>query len=450
MRIAVFGLGYVGCVTAAKLADAGHTVVGVDVSEDKVRMVGEGRSPIVEPGLNELIASVVRAGRLTTGVSAIEAVSASELALICVGTPSNPAGGLDTRALQRVARDIGRGLARAVPARYAVVVRSTVLPGTLDEVVIPALFSGADAGCASNIQVAVNPEFIREGSALNDFSNPPFTLVGSDSPSVVELMREVYADIPAAFVHTDARTAEMVKYACNAFHALKVCFANEIADVCDAVGADGGEAMRIFRMDGRLNISEAYLRPGFAFGGSCLPKDLRALNYAARRADLELPLLGAILPSNAVQVRKAVEAVCLVGRRRIGIAGLAFKAGTDDLRESPMVSVVEALIGKGFDVRILDADVSMARLHGANRRYIENEIPHIASLLCSSERELVDHAEALVIGNGSDEARRTVALADPDTPLIDLTRTIGSRPASSPIAQAPSEWAPDTRTAATA
>lgn len=422
MRVAVFGLGYVGCVTAARLAEAGHDITGVDISEEKVEIINAGRAPIIEPGLGTLIGRVVQAGRLRACTSASEAVERSEVALICVGTPGNANGSLDTLALQNVSREIGRAL-NEHPRQYTVVVRSTVLPGTLEGVVVPALVAGIDNQRGVTLDVAVNPEFIREGSALDDFLSPPFTLVGSQSRSAADLMRSLYIGVKGPVVQTDVRTAEMIKYACNAFHALKVCFTNEIADVCNALGADARQVMQVFRMDRRLNISEAYLRPGFAFGGSCLPKDLRALSYAARRADVALPLIGSILLSNETQVRKAVEVALAAGKRRIGIAGLAFKAGTDDLRESPLVSLVEALIGKGMDVRILDKSISLARLYGANRRYIESEIPHIASLLCASEEELLAHSEVLVIGNGSEEAQRVAAAVDPATPLIDLTRS---------------------------
>lgn len=422
MRIAVFGLGYVGCVTAARLAEAGHDVTGVDVSDEKVEMVNSGRSPIIEPGLGNLIARVVQSGRLRACTGAADAVGTTEVALVCVGTPGKGNGSIDTAALQRVSREIGRAL-NEHPHHYTVVVRSTVLPGTLEAIVVPALLSGIDGRPGVTLDVAVNPEFIREGSALDDFLAPPFTLVGSESRAPADLLRDVYVGVTAPLIHTDVRTAEMIKYACNAFHAMKVCFTNEIADVCDALGADARHVMQVFRTDRRLNVSEAYLKPGFAFGGSCLPKDLRALTYAARRADVPLPLIGSILPSNEARVRAAVETVCAAGRRRIGVAGLAFKAGTDDLRESPLVSLVEALIGKGLDVRILDRSVSVARLHGANRRYIESEIPHIASLLCASEEELLAHAQVLIIGNESEEAQRVAAAAARDTVLIDLTRS---------------------------
>jgi GDP-mannose 6-dehydrogenase len=418
-RIAVFGLGYVGTVSAACLARAGHDVTGVETQPEKVALINAGRSPVVEPGLEAALAEAVRAGRLRASSSCADAIARSDLALICVGTPSGAGGRLDVGALARVGGEIGRALAgRREP--YTVVLRSTVLPGTTHQVLLPAL--RAAGRLRAPLDLAVNPEFLREGSALRDFAAPPMTLVGCETRECAERVASLYSGIAAPFAHTTVKTAEMVKYASNAFHALKVCFANEIGDVCLALGADAQEVMRIVRLDRKLNVSEAYLRPGYAFGGSCLPKDVRALLHAARHADVPLPLLGSILPSNEIQVRHAIASVLATGRRRVGVVGLAFKPGTDDLRESPMVSLVEALIGKGCDVRILDRNVSIARLVGANRRYIEQEIPHIASLMCESAQELVAHAQALVIGSAGDEVEAVLAEAFPDQVVVDLTR----------------------------
>ncbi len=421
MRVSVFGLGYVGCVTAACLARAGHQVIGIDTNRDKVSMVGTGTSPLVEPGLGELLHEVVSAQRLRATTSAAEAIAGSDLALICVGTPSRESGQLDVSAVERVAQEIGQVL-REMRKPYTVVLRSTVLPGTTEWVLIPALSS---AGEPQGLSVAVNPEFMREGSSLRDFAQPPLTLVGTrDAPTAFRL-QELYAGVEAPFAHTSVRTAEMAKYVSNAFHALKVTFANEIGDLCEALGADAQEVMRIFAMDRKLNISDAYLRPGFAFGGSCQPKDVRALLYAARTADLAVPVLGEILPSNERQIQQGINRVLATRRRRVGVLGLAFKPDTDDLRESPMVRLVEGLIGKGCDVRILDRSVSIARLGGANRRYIEEEIPHIASLMCDRLETILEHAEVLVVGNGGEDARRALDAARPDQIVIDLTRGVG-------------------------
>ena len=420
MRVSVFGLGYVGCVTAACLARAGHQVFGVDINPDKVAMVNAGTSPLVEPGLGELLAEVTAAGRLRATTETAEGVSGSDLAMICVGTPSRDNGQLDVDAIRRVGEGIGQRL-REAPRPYTVVLRSTVLPGTTESVLVPALH-GPGTPHLPDLTVAVNPEFMREGSSLRDFAQPPLTLVGSDAPQAGALLRELYAQVDAPFVQTSIRSAEMAKYVSNAFHALKITFANEIGDFCEAFGVDAGEVMRVFLMDRKLNISEAYLRPGFAFGGSCLPKDLRALAYSARTADLTLPVLSQILPSNERRIQQGVNRVLATRRRRIGVLGLAFKTGTDDLRESPMVLLVETLIGKGCDVRILDRSVSIARLGGANRRYIEEEIPHIASLMCETTEALLAHAEVLVVAHADEQARQAIAAARPDQLVIDLSR----------------------------
>jgi GDP-mannose 6-dehydrogenase len=419
MRVNVFGLGYVGCVTAACLARNGHEVVGVDIDDTKVALLNAAAPPVVEPGLGPLLKEVVGAGRLRATTSTEEAMAGSALSLVCVGTPGRGNGQLDVGALGRVGRAMGAPLARAREP-HTIVLRSTVLPGVTEQVLLPAV--RATAGPAARLRLAVNPEFMREGSSLRDFATPAFTLVGCHDPEVAALLRELYAGVEAPFVQTTVRTAEMAKYVSNAFHALKICFANEIGDVCEALGADAQEVMRIFLMDRKLNVSEAYLRPGFAFGGSCLPKDLRALLHAARAADVSPPVLSAILPSNEAQVRRGVDAVLDTRKRRVGVVGLSFKPGTDDLRESPMVTLVETLIGKGCDVRILDPSVSLARLVGANRRYIEEEIPHIASLMCPDLEALLRHAEVVVIGNGSPEATQALAGLAPGQIAIDLTR----------------------------
>jgi GDP-mannose 6-dehydrogenase len=407
MNVSVFGLGYVGCVTAACLARDGHHVVGVDVSTDKVAMISDGRSPIVEPGLEPLLRRLARDGRLRATTDAAGAVRDSDVALICVGTPDATAIGAACQG-------------RTTP--LTVVIRSTVLPGTNDLVRERLMSAAATNGHAPDIRLASNPEFMREGSSIRDFDHPPFVLIGSDDTETLMVLRSLYASVNAEVVETAIRTAEMIKYVCNCFHALKVCFGNEIADLCDTLGADAQEVMRIFRLDRKLNISDAYLTPGFAFGGSCLPKDLRALLCAGRINAVEVPILSAILPSNEGQIRRAVETVLQHREKKIGVVGLAFKPDTDDLRESPMVTLVETLIGKGCDIRILDPNVVMARLRGANRQYIETEIPHISSLLCDTVESLVAHAKVIVIGAVCGEAAEVLAAARADQAIVDLTR----------------------------
>ena len=414
MRISLFGLGYVGCVTAASLARDGHEVVGVDVSAEKVAMIEAAVPPVVEEGLGELLEKVVTAGRLSATTSAGWAVAATEMAMICVGTPGGRTGQIDLGAVERVGREIGEGL-RERPGSYTVVLRSTVLPGTTERVLAPAVAAGIGGARGPELRFAVNPEFMREGTSLKDFTRPPMTLVGCHESETADLLKGLYASVDAPFVPTQIRTAEIVKYLCNTFHALKVCFANEAGDLCETFGIDPQEAASIFLLDRKLNLSEAYLRPGFAFGGSCLPKDLRALLHAGRSADLSLPLLEAVLQTR---------------RRRVGVVGLSFKAGTDDLRESPMVTLVETLIGKGCDVRILDRNVSLARLVGANRRYIDEEIPHISSLMCDDLETLLAHSEVLVIGSADSAAAEALAEAGGARVVIDLTRGMVPRAAA--------------------
>jgi GDP-mannose 6-dehydrogenase len=427
MNVSVFGLGYVGCVSAACLARDGHQVTGVDVNPDKVSIINSGRSPIIEPGLEPLIMRLVREGRLTATLSSSDAIRDTDLALVCVGTPDVGHGQPDLAPLARVMADIGRACAyRERP--FTVVIRSTVLPGTNEQMQARLMAAAHEAGGEPPIQMASNPEFMREGSSIRDFDHPPFVLIGSADDTARAALRTLYASVNAEVVETSIRTAEMIKYVCNTYHALKVCFANEIADLCDALGSDAQDVMRVFRMDHKLNVSEAYLTPGFAFGGSCLPKDVRAMICAGRINAVDVPLLASILPSNDKQVRQAIDTVLQLKKKRIGIVGLAFKPNTDDLRESPMVTLVEALIGKGCDVRILDPNVVMARLHGANRQYIENEIPHISSLLCDEVEPLLDHAEVLVISAASADAAHALAAARPDQVIVDLTRGVVTAP----------------------
>lgn len=421
MNVSVFGLGYVGCVSAAALAAEGHRVVGVDVNAEKVRHVNEGRSPIVEPGLDELVRSTVDSGALRATTSTNEAVEASDVSLVCVGTPSRRNGSLDLSYLSRVAGQIGEAL-RAKAGYHVVVVRSTVLPGTTHEVVIPMLEERSGKAYGDGFGVSVNPEFLREGSALRDFRHPPLTLVGHNHAADAAGTIGLYENVKAPLISTTIRVAEMMKYASNTWHALKVCFANEIGAVCQRLGVDSHEVMDIFCRDTKLNLGPYYLKPGFAFGGSCLPKDVRALQYRAKELDVEVPLIGSVMTSNAVQVQRAVEEIVSIGRKRVGILGLSFKAGTDDLRESPMVILAETLLGKGFQLGIYDRNVSIARLVGANRRYIEEQIPHLSSLLCENVAEVVSGSDVVVVGNAADEFSAAVADCREGQVVLDLVR----------------------------
>lgn len=404
MKVSVIGLGYVGCVSAACLAEAGHEVIGVDVSPLKVKMINEGHSPIIEPGISELLLEANENKRLSATTDAVAAVTATELSLVCVGTPSQPNGSLDLAYIRRACQQIGEALAK-LDRYHVVVIRSTMLPGSVEGAVIPALESASGKRAGADFGVAINPEFLREGSSIYDFNHPPFTLIGADDERVAEQVSQLYGQLDAPVVAVGVREAEMVKYTSNCFHALKVAFANEIGNLCKKLGADSHRVMDVFCQDTKLNISPAYLKPGFAFGGSCLPKDLRAINYKARELDVEVPVLSSILPSNRQQVERTVDMVLGTGRKHIGILGLSFKSGTDDLRESPMVTLVETLIGKGLKLAIYDRDVHLARLVGANREYIEREIPHISSLLRRELDEVVDVSEVVIIGKREDEFR---------------------------------------------
>ena len=424
--VSVFGLGYVGCVSAACFAKEGFQVTGVDVSRSKVDIVNRGEATIVEEGIAELVKQMHTMGRLSATVDVRHAVHSTDLSLVCVGTPSNPNGSLDLSYVERVCEEIGAALATK-GARHVVVIRSTVLPGTIHELVVPAIERASGLKSGVDFGVCSNPEFLREGTSIRDFYDPPFTLIGADDDESAAVVRSLYAGLESPVHITAVRVAEMVKYACNCFHGLKVGFANEIGNVCKALNVDSHEVMRLFCEDRKLNISSAYLKPGFAFGGSCLPKDLRAVTYRAQQLDIDAPILRAVLESNERQIDRAFRMVMATGARRVGVLGLAFKAGTDDLRESPLVTLIERLIGKGLDVAIFDRDVSKARLLGANREYIEREIPHIWELMRPDMATVVRHAETVVIGNGSPEFRSAHELLQAEQVIIDLVRAFGDR-----------------------
>lgn len=426
MRISIFGLGYVGCVSAACFAKQGHSVIGVDVNAAKRELLGSGRSPVVEKDLDALIAEAVASGRLRTASAAAEAVAASDVSLVCVGTPSRPNASLDLDYVARVCEEIGHAL-RIKKDPHVVCVRSTMLPGSTETIVIPALERGFGGSLPAHVDVAVNPEFLREGSAVADFFQPPKTVVGAANERAAATIVGLYAGIEAPVFMTSVRVAETVKYVDNVFHATKITFANEIGTVCKTAGVDSHDVMRIFAADTKLNISPAYLKPGFAFGGSCLPKDVRALVYYARAHDLNLPLLSSLIPSNDVQIDRAANMIFALGKARLGFLGMSFKPGTDDLRESPLVRLIEVCLGKGYEMRVYDRSVSLARLVGANKAYIEKEIPHISRLLSNDLAEVVAYADVIVVGHRSQEFADAVRGATGKT-VVDLARVFDTLP----------------------
>lgn len=419
--IGVYGLGYVGCVSAVCLASMGFDVIGVDVNADKVASLRRGIAPIVEERIGDLTAEVTAAGNLTVTTESRYAVLNTDISLICVGTPSTPRGELTTSFLEQVTEQIGAALAEA-DRWHVVVFRSTMIPGTCESLLIPILeaLSGKRAGV--DFGVCVNPEFLREGTSVRDFFDPPKTVVGASDARASKAVLELYRDIPGHRYEVPIKIAEMTKYVDNSFHALKVSFANEIGAICSALDLDSHAVMDIFVSDTKLNLGPAYLRPGFAFGGSCLPKDVRALTHIARRNIIDIPLLANLLPSNESHLQRALNLVTADGRRRVGLFGLSFKAGTDDLRESPMVELAERLIGKGFDVKIFDSNVAYSRLIGANRAYISQRLPHIGDLLNDDIDAVRHHAEVLIVGSRAPEVVEAVANATPDQLVIDLVR----------------------------
>lgn len=421
MKIAVFGLGYVGTVSAACFARDGHEVMGVDPVATKVALINEGRSPVIEAGLGELVAELCERGALSATHDAAEAVATSDISMICVGTPSQTNGSLDYRYLRDVCVSIGEALA-VKDDFHVVVVRSTILPGTMRSVVLPLLESRSGRSAGEGFGVAHNPEFLREGTALYDFDHPPKTVIGEGDPDTGERVANLYDRIDAPLIRVDLPVAELVKYVDNCWHALKVGFANEIGTIAKAVGLDSHEVMDIFCRDTKLNIAPTYLRPGQAFGGSCLPKDLRALVYHGRSLDLELPILSSVLPSNALHMERALRMVLDQGARKVGVLGFSFKAGTDDLRESPIVELVERLLGKGIDLRLYDRNVNLSRLVGANRDFLLNHIPHISRIMVDDLDEVLEHGEVIVIGNNDPEFRGVLERAGEHQTVIDLVR----------------------------
>jgi GDP-mannose 6-dehydrogenase len=419
MDISVFGLGYSGTVTAVCLASIGHRVTGVDVDTARVEAVNNGQSPIVEKGLPEMLKEARAKGLLHATADAAEAVSCSEASIICVGTPGNPNGSLNDHYIMKVSEDLGKGL-RNKASRHILIFRSTLLPGTVRNAVIPAIekISGRKNGL--DFLIGYNPEFLRESTAVMDFMNPPFTVVGTDSEEAAELILNIYEGIPGPRIKTEIEIAEILKYACNCFHALKIVFANEMGAICEAVGIDSREVMNILTKDKKLNISDAYLKPGFAFGGSCLPKDLRAINHFSKANDIETPLVDSILKSNSLQIQNTVRRIISFGRRRIGIAGLSFKNDTDDLRESPIVEVAEALLGKGYDLKIYDSNMLPGKMPCLVKERIMSQIPHLLSFLTDSADSLLADRDVIIIGNMDAEFKRILTGSRDDQIVFDL------------------------------
>ena len=418
LSISLFGLGYVGSVSAACFAHMGHKVTGVDISPAKVEMLDSGRSPIIEARMEELVAEAHKSCRLHATTDSIAAVLASDISFVCVGTPSLRSGKLDLSHVEHVSREIGAAL-KQKSTFHTIVLRSTVLPGTTETLMIPTIESASSKRAGVDFAVCYNPEFMREGSAVGDFLQPPYTILGSQNPEHLAPLRELYGSLPAATFETSIRVAEMVKYVSNLYHAVKVGFANEVGTLCKHLNVEADQVTKIFMSDTKLNISSAYLAPGFAFGGSCLPKDLRAITHRAKELDLDLPLLQSLMPSNEEHVDRGVEAVLRTGKRKIAMLGLSFKAGTDDLRESPQVQLIKRLIGEGCQVKVWDKDVSLGRLAGSNRQYIEDVIPHIGSLLSADMPEVVRDAEVVIVGTKV-EKEELAKLLTPAQMVIDL------------------------------
>ena len=419
LSVSVFGLGYVGSVSAACFASMGHKVIGVDVSRAKVEMLAAGRTPIIEARMSELVAAANQACRLHATTDATEAVLNSDVSFVCVGTPSMKNGKLDLSHIENVAREIGQAI-RQKNSPHVFVLRSTVLPGTTETVAVPILEKESGKKCGRDFTVCYNPEFMREGSAVADFLNPPYTILGASDVNHLAPLRELYQEIRATLYETTIPVAEMVKYFSNCYHALKVGFANEMGTMCKHLGVDADAVTKIFLSDTKLNVSPVYLSPGFAFGGSCLPKDLRALTYKAKELDLKLPVLESLMPSNAEHISRAVDMVLSTGKRRIAQLGLSFKAGTDDLRESPQVQLIKRLLGEGLEVRVWDEDVSLGRLAGANRQYIEEVIPHIGLVLTADLESVMRSAEVVILGNKSASRERLAQYLRPEQIVIDL------------------------------
>jgi GDP-mannose 6-dehydrogenase len=419
MNLSIFGMGYVGVVSGACLAKLGHRVIGVDVNVDKVKLINSGLSPIVEPGVPELVSELVGKGTYSATTDGVAAIAQSDVSFISVGTPSSKTGAPMLDHIDHVSVQIGEAIARK-STPHTVIVRSTVPPGTVAGRIAPALVRASGRKLGEGLELADNPEFLREGRAVSDFEKPPFTLIGASSAKAVEVARQLYAGIDAPFIETDERTSECIKYLCNIFHAVKIGFANEVGAVLKSQGVDAREAMRVFCEDRVLNISPVYLRPGFAFGGSCLPKDLRGFLSLAEAEHVEIPFLAGLMRSNERHIERAYEMIARGGRRKVALFGLAFKPGTDDMRESPHVALAEKLIGKGYELAIYDRDVELARLTGANKAFIDHEIPHLGRLLKKTPEETLEGAQVIVIGHVAKAEAGVIAARHEGRTIIDL------------------------------
>lgn len=421
MKISVFGMGYVGAVCTACLCKEGHQVIGVDPHRLKVELINSGNSPIIEEGLAEAIGNGVKEGRLSATADAETAILNSDVSMVCVGTPSKANGSLDLQYVEKVSREIGEALAKK-DSFHVVVMRSTMLPGSTRNLVLPILQEASGKQLGKDFGVVFNPEFLRESTAIYDFYNPPKTVIGETDTKSGDVVSALYSMLDAAEFRVDLETAEMIKYADNAWHATKVTFANEIGNICRESGIDGHKVMDIFCQDTKLNLSSYYLKPGFAFGGSCLPKDVRAICYQASSLDLKTPLLSSLLPSNQYQVERAFALVEQIQNRKVGFLGLSFKSGTDDLRESPAVELVERLLGKGYDLKIFDKNVSLAKLNGSNKDFIVNKISHIDRLMTTEMEEVIDHCDTLVVSNGDETFRDVITKVNGSKEVVDLVR----------------------------
>lgn len=434
MKISIFGLGYVGAVSLACLARDGHQVIGVDIDATKLRLITEGKTPVVEEGMVDLMRDVAASGRVSVTTDAVEAVLGSEISLVCVGTPSASNGSQDQGAILRLAAQMGKALAQKDARRsppHVVVFRSTLVPGTVEDVLRPIVERESGKKDGVDFHLCFQPEFLREGSSIKDYDKPPFTVVGANAEPAHEKLQSLFGHLPCKYLRTSVRAAEMMKYCCNNFHALKITFANETARICGALGVDPFEVMDLVCQDTQLNISKAYLKPGFAFGGSCLPKDLRATAYLAKTRDVEIPMLASILKSNEDHLELAFDKVVAAGKRKVGFVGLSFKTGTDDLRESPLVTLAERLIGKGYELRVYDPEVHLARLLGANKSFIEQHLPHIGQMLRPELDTVVAESETLVLGSSSKVVIEALAARlRPDQKVVDLVRApAGALPA---------------------